>query len=181
MTEGLAPDIMHDVLEGVLQYETKELLIYIILERRLISLSFLNRHIESFPYGYCDKPSMITLISHDHSLKQTGTFIMIHIHVVDVFNIISHFYIATQMWCFALLLPLLIGEFIPFDEPHWENVLLMLTIVDYVFGPIASQDVVPYLKELIREHHENFCRLYPDASIIPKIYYIIHPPEWLLK
>ena len=29
--EGLAPDIMHNVLEGVLQYETKELLIYIIL------------------------------------------------------------------------------------------------------------------------------------------------------
>ena len=101
VTEGLAPDIMHDVLEGVLQlYETKELLIYIILERRLISLSFLNRQIESFPYGYCDspnKPSMITLTSHDHSLKQTGTLIMIHIHVVDVFNIISHSYIATQM------------------------------------------------------------------------------------
>lgn len=76
---------------------------------------------------------------------------------------------------------LLTGEFIPFDEPHWENFLLMLTIVDYVFRPIASQDVVPYLKELIREHHENFYRLYPDASIILKIHYIIHLPEWLLK
>uniref|UniRef100_A0A1X7T9Z5 Uncharacterized protein n=1 Tax=Amphimedon queenslandica TaxID=400682 RepID=A0A1X7T9Z5_AMPQE len=162
VTEGLAPDIMHDILEGALQYETKELLIYVTQERRLISLSFLNQQIESFPYGYCDssnKPSIITLTSHDHSLKQS----------------------ATQMWCLARLLPLLVGEFIPVGEPHWENFLLLLTIVEYVFGPVTSEDVVPYLKDLIREHHENFCQLYPNASIIPKIHYIIHLPEWLLN
>uniref|UniRef100_A0A1X7TW99 Uncharacterized protein n=1 Tax=Amphimedon queenslandica TaxID=400682 RepID=A0A1X7TW99_AMPQE len=61
-----------------------------------------------------------------------------------------------------------------------ENFLLLLTIVEYVFGPVTSEDVVPYLKDLIREH-ENFCQLYPNASIIPKIHYIIHLPEWLLK
>ena len=87
MTEGLAPDIMHDILEGALQYETKELLIYVTQERRLISLSFLNQQIESFPYGYCDssnKPSTITLTSHDHSLKQSGMLIMVHESVLHL-------------------------------------------------------------------------------------------------
>ena len=30
VTEGLCPDVMHDVLEGVAQYEVKELLNYLI-------------------------------------------------------------------------------------------------------------------------------------------------------
>ena len=33
VTEGLPPDIMHDILEGALQYEVKELLKYLIDER----------------------------------------------------------------------------------------------------------------------------------------------------
>jgi hypothetical protein len=83
VTEGLAPDIMHDVLEGVLQYETKELLKYLVQQRKIISLSFLNEQIENFSYGYCDlpnKPMPITqqsLNSHDHCLKQTGISIVL--------------------------------------------------------------------------------------------------------
>lgn len=85
------------------------------------------------------------------------------------------------MWCLARILPLLIGEFIPTDELHWDKYLLMLTIVDYVFAPVTSNEVIPYLKTIIQEHHENFCHLYPDASVTPKFHYIIHLPEWLLR
>lgn len=69
---------MERPLEGVLQYETKELLKYIVQERKLISLTFLNQQIQSFPYGYCDSPNKpmpvmpATMNSRDHSLKQTG-------------------------------------------------------------------------------------------------------------
>ena len=83
VTEGLAPDIMHDILEGVLQYETKELLKYMVQERKFITLSFLNDRIETFSYGYCDLPNKPTLItqqslnSQDHSLKQTGMSFML--------------------------------------------------------------------------------------------------------
>lgn len=78
VTDGLAPDVMHDVLEGSLEYETKEVLKYLITERRILSLRDLNNRIDSFPYGYMDsrnKPSQIsqkTLMSSDHNLKQTG-------------------------------------------------------------------------------------------------------------
>ena len=67
---------MHDILEGCLEYEVKELLKYLI-QAKLITVNELNKRIEAFPYGYSDaknNPSIIsdkTLKSQDHSLKQT--------------------------------------------------------------------------------------------------------------
>lgn len=77
VTEGLVPDIMHDVLEGCLPYEAKELLKYLI-QNKVITLTEVNRIIDSFPYSPPDasnKPILIastTLSSTDHGLKQTG-------------------------------------------------------------------------------------------------------------
>lgn len=85
------------------------------------------------------------------------------------------------MWCLARMLPLLIGQYIPEEDSHWENFLLMLTIVDYLFAPVTSQDIISYLKSLIQEHHEAFLVLYPNAPIIPKLHYIIHLPEWMSR
>ena len=80
VTEGLVPDVMHDVLEGILPLETKELLQHFI-HQGVISTSELNEAIESFTYGRldsCNKPSPIaatTLSSSDHALKQTGKYL----------------------------------------------------------------------------------------------------------
>ena len=74
------PDIMHDVLEGCLQYEMKELF-KVLIQRKAISLSDLNYIIQSFLYGLTDvrnKPSLIslrTMHSLDHALKQTGNLV----------------------------------------------------------------------------------------------------------
>ena len=38
VTDGLEPDVMHDALEGSLEYETKEVLNYLITEHRILSL-----------------------------------------------------------------------------------------------------------------------------------------------
>ena len=77
VTEGLVPDVMHDILEGALQLEVKEL-IKTFVSKKYFSLLTLNKVIESFPYGgrdVCNKPtpiSSITLSSQDHLLKQNG-------------------------------------------------------------------------------------------------------------
>ncbi len=80
VTDGLAPDIMHDILEGCLQYEMKELLKYFIRDQKLFDLNMLNRKITSFRYGPIEsrnKPvpmSSTSLNSSDHSLKQSGMY-----------------------------------------------------------------------------------------------------------
>ena len=75
------PDIMHDCLEGCLPYEVKELLKHL-FETGVIRLPLLNKIILAFPYNGPDsrnKPATIsasTMSSSDHSLKQTGTYVV---------------------------------------------------------------------------------------------------------
>ena len=73
-TEGLPPDIMHDILEGVLQYEVKEMLLVFTKEKRYFSLDTLNKLIKEFGYHFADsknRPSHIQI--KDNKLNQGGT------------------------------------------------------------------------------------------------------------
>lgn len=78
MIGGFPGDAMHDVLEGCLQYECKELLKYLIQEQKLFRLDDLNSNIKNFDYGYyndSNKPSPIaegTLNSNSNTLHQKG-------------------------------------------------------------------------------------------------------------
>ncbi len=73
-------------------------------------------------------------------------------------TVIFFFNLASQMWCLGRLLPLLIGIDVPAEDQHWECFLLLMTIVDYVFAPVTSMDVLDYVKELIETHHLLFQR-----------------------
>jgi len=85
VTEGLVPDIMHDVLEGSAPLETKELLRHLITNK-IITLDEINSLIEHFPYSppdIRDKPTSLppkTFSSSDHSLKQKGNAIKYRMH-----------------------------------------------------------------------------------------------------
>ena len=85
------------------------------------------------------------------------------------------------MWCLARLLPFMIGHLVPEDDQHWRNFLLLLTIIDYAFAPVISQNEVSFLNSTIEEHNLNFKRLYPTSSMIPKLHYILHIAEWIIK
>lgn len=75
----------------------------------------------------------------------------------------------------------MVGELVPERDAKWDNFLLMLTITGYLFAPVTSEEIVPYLKSLINEHHEKFCEIYPNSPIIPKMHYLIHIPDWILR
>ena len=85
--------------------------------------------------------------------------------------------LASQMHFFGFTLPLMIGYFIPDDDEHWQLFLQMMDIVDHLFSPKLSAEHATYVATLIREHHEEFSRLYPHRSIIPKMYFMIHMPR----
>ena len=63
------------------------------------------------------------------------------------------------MWCLARLLPLLIGELVSPNEIHWESFLLLLTIIDYAFAPITSEDTDMYLKGVIKYYFGKFTQV----------------------
>ena len=76
---ALIPDIMHDLLEGTLQYEVKLMLRVMILIDEYFSLDYLNSRIANLELGHMeskDRPSLIsiqTLQTSGHSLKQKGS------------------------------------------------------------------------------------------------------------
>ena len=61
----LVPDVMHDILEGVLQYECKHLLVQLISEK-LITLEVLNSRLMNTDVGYMDKRNQPSPISQLH-------------------------------------------------------------------------------------------------------------------
>lgn len=73
---ALVPDIMHDILEGALQYEAKLVLNKFINVDRYLTIDELNSLIECFEFGQGkSRPTPIegkTLSSSDNALKQNG-------------------------------------------------------------------------------------------------------------
>ena len=79
---------MHDVLEGVLQYEAKLLLQYCVGGKKFFKLKDLNQLIEGLEMGYMEassRPAPIpqhALNSSDHLLKQNGN----SYHILQYYN-----------------------------------------------------------------------------------------------
>ena len=75
---SLPTDGMHDILEGILRYEMKEMLKDFIKTERYFTLDELNHRLSTFDYGYYNdknKPTPITdqkLSSNDNNLRQHG-------------------------------------------------------------------------------------------------------------
>ena len=98
VTKGLPPDCRHDLLEGTMKYEIKELL-KSLTDRRSITLKQINYRIALFPYSSSDaanKPSPITLSSPDHSLKQTGMPVYDYCSEYMLIHTEHHIFISTK-------------------------------------------------------------------------------------
>ena len=74
-------DILHILFEGVVPFETKLLLKFLVDENRALTLKVLNQRLESFDYGYMNvktKPSPISRETinalGDTKLKQSGMY-----------------------------------------------------------------------------------------------------------
>ena len=178
---SLLPDIMHDILEGVLQYEVKLLLHILIEEKNCFTLDTFNSRLENLELGYMEsknRPSLISITTYkssNNSLKQNG------MDLCRYMCYLSCVILASQMWLLGRVLPLVIGDWVPDDDSHWLLYLSLMEIVDLVFSPKLSQDHVAYISSLISDHHHDFCRLYPDHHIIPKMHFMVHIPRLIIK
>lgn len=89
--------------------------------------------------------------------------------------------VASQAWCLARHLPLLLANRVPKEDEKLQLFLLLLEIVELVFSPVISREQVSYLQVIIQEHHKGFADQYPNASVIPKMHYIIHYPRTIIR
>ncbi len=74
-----------------------------------------------------------------------------------------------------------VGGLVPSDDDRWLCFLHMVEIVSYLFSPAITADHAAYLQALISDHHTEFTQVYPDASVIPKMHFMVHMPRLMLQ
>ena len=157
-------DVMHVLLEGVAQYEIKEVIKQLIRDK-VFSLSQFNALVISFRYPYFDirnKPSVLlptTMASDDNRLRQT----------------------ASQMLVLIKILPFVLTSVVQKDNMYFQFMSELITIANILLSPLISIGSVLALKNLLQEHFKRFTQLFPQCSVIPKQHYICHFPETILR
>lgn len=160
VTNNIAPDIMHDLLEGICSLEV-HLVLAVLIQEGFFTLDLLNSRVTSFDYGLQDlknKPSVISaskLQTPDGPTHQT----------------------AAQMWCLVRHIPLLIGDRVPEDNEYFELLLLLLDCMDIIFSYEVTVEETLFLKHLINEHHQLFLELFPARHLKPKHHFMTHYPR----
>lgn len=159
-TANFSVDIMHDILEGVGQYEMKLLLQHLI--DNYTTSAEVHRRIQNFNYGFLEqnnKPPGVALREGSNDLGLN----------------------ATQSWCLLRHLPIMFGDLVCPNDQHWYLFILLLQIVNIVFSSVISTGITIYLKHLIAEHHSLFKHLFPDKTLLPKHNFMVHYPSCMQK
>ena len=125
--------------------------------------------------------------SHPNCLKEK-TFMAIAVWVCLVSLIYCywlftclHIFLASQAWTLAIILPMLIGHRIPEDDLHWDCFILMLQIVQLSTAKVVSPSSTTYLASLIDQHHQTFKQCYPGIKISPKMHYMVHFSQQIMR
>lgn len=162
---------MHFILEGALARNCSRLLHHCIYQRKYFSLNNLNKVILTFKYGEHEKVNSPRPIDRDRivnvsdKLGQSGLF-----EVYLSLSVMINFIIASQMWLLGRLLPLMVGDFVPDDDPHWLCFVDLLRILCIV---TAAEDAIGLLSFLTESYLFQYNTLYPD-SVTYKLHILLH-------
>ena len=155
-TTALPPDCMHDILTGVIVVVLKVCLGGLIAAK-LISTTILNERLQQFPYGKNELRCVPPLFSNSFpNVNLAGT--------------------ASQKWHLFVLLPFLIGDLVPVTNIYWELYLLSRKMNDIIFSPVINVSQLPYLDQIISDHHKLLVELAP-RSFTPKCHFVTHYPR----
>lgn len=157
-TKNIAVDVMHDILEGVGHYDLATFLYHYIKTKEYFTLHHLNDILNGFNYEINDKRNIPPQISW-HLIAQKSLKMS-----------------SAETLCLIRNLPLMIGDFIPFEEDTWVLVILLKQIVDILFSKNVHPDTWRILEVLIVDYLRILSDIFPN-SIKPKHHFLIHYPR----
>jgi len=168
VTRNFSLDIMHIVLEGIVQVELSCVLYHLCNVKRYLTYDALSAKIASFwsavDVEKCNKPPDLNHIDKPGRLCPSMK--------------------AVQSWALLKYLPLIIGHIIAEDDEHWLFLLHLSEMVDFLFSPAYTVGMVSYLREMIADHLNMFSELYVDEEtgirLKPKHHLLVHLPTVIL-
>lgn len=162
-TEHLPPDLMHDMLEGVIPFVMRHVISHLI-SHKFFTLSALNLCILNLDYPPYDARNKPEEISSDY-LKGKS-------------NIRGS---ASQILCFFRNFSLYVGLCVPSGNEVWGAYLLLRKIVDILMSRKVPLRHVPYLQRLIHFFCLDFQALFPHTPVPCKLHYLIHYPSYIYR
>ena len=159
---GYPPDILHDILEGIVPTELS-LCLTDLIGKRYFTLEVLNHAIRYFHYTFTDKTDRPMIIGKGFSTKGTigGN--------------------AHENWCLIRLLPFLIGHCVPEVDNTWEILMLLKDIIELSMAPMHTEETLQFLDCKIAEHRQLLQSTFPDFRLKPKHHYLEHYPQLVRK
>jgi len=169
VTRNYSLDIMHIILEGIVQVELSCVLHHLINVQHYLTYDVLSAKITSFwgaiDVERCNKPPEINPIDRAGHLYPSMK--------------------AVQSWALLKYLPLMLGDLVAKDDAHWHFLLHLCELVDLLFSPKFTLGMVAYLREMIADHLNMFSELYVDEAtgirLKPKHHLMIHFPTIIMQ
>ncbi|KYN28513.1 hypothetical protein ALC57_02067 [Trachymyrmex cornetzi] len=159
VTKNLVACVMHDVLEGVCQYDLGLILHQFIKVDKYFSLTELNNRIKGFNYGPNKNKPPVILTNHIKNKHLCMT--------------------ASEMLCFIRHINLIINHLIPTNNEYWSSLLQLRELVEILISskfPIHAEHI---LREEIGEYLESLSTLFPGC-LKHQHHFLIHYPRIFL-
>lgn len=158
VVDGYPPDLLHDLLEGVIPAELAFCL-NALISKGYFSLEILNVANKQFPYTFSDRSNRPQLITKNFSPKGTigGN--------------------GHENWTLLRLLPLLIGHHIPQGDETWEVLINLKDVVELSVSTSFTEELVYFLDCKIAEHRDLFQNIFLNQKLRTKHHYIEHYPQ----
>ncbi|XP_066595370.1 uncharacterized protein [Prorops nasuta] len=156
VTQNLSVDVMHDVLEGICQYDLGSILYHFTYTDKYFKLEDVNILIKSFDYG-CNKnkPPEI-LYSH---LKKKRLIMS-----------------ASEMCVLVRHFSLIFGSYIVKEHPVWQLLIQLQQLVQLLVSPHHHYNIQYILKTKITDYLRTLNSVFPN-SLRPKHHFLVHYPR----
>jgi hypothetical protein len=153
VTQSFPPDIMHDLLEGVIPQTVRRIIAAVVSLRRC-SVADINKRLKMRYTGIDKKPIMLK----DTMLKDSGSLTGS----------------ASQKWSLFLLLPQLLNDYVTSNDSFWQVYLMLLDVTDYVFAQSVRYSELYYVEGLITAFLNLYCETFGSNAVTPKFHFLVH-------
>lgn len=155
VTQNHAPDIMHDILEGVMHYDLLALFKKCIKSYQYFTVEELNARMKSFDFGPkkgVNRPQPL---------------------VEKFYEKFKFKYSASEMVTFFRNMGAIIGDKIPVGSKEWQLFIKLRQIWSILCQDVCHKDDHILLDGLVWEHNEIYIKVF-NTHLKPKFHFMTH-------
>ncbi|XP_065644544.1 uncharacterized protein LOC136075407 isoform X1 [Hydra vulgaris] len=168
VTDNWCIDIMHTLLEGVVLAELGCILYGLVILDKCLTLSDINKAI-------CLLWGKITI---EKTHKPAEIF-----KIQEPGHVLAPSMKAVQWWALLKYLPMAVGKIVPLKNKNWKFLLHLSHLIDLIFAPCFTHEMIVYMKHVISDHLFMFNKLYcnNEVRLHPKHHFLVHLPKIITK